>query len=58
MSQDGTIPVPDSSPGALRTCPVCTRVFSLRDVEVGLLNEYGEAVFFCSQEHKTDWQTR
>ena len=57
LSTDHT--VPDYTKGkdsTLRTCPVCTKVFSLRDVEIGYIDEFGEPDFFCSQEHKDGYR--
>ena len=56
---DDTVPVPDETADSpYRTCPICNTTVDLRKTEIGLLDEWGDCVFFCSQEHKAAWNPR
>ena len=55
LAVDDTIPVPLAGNSPRRTCPTCHKRFSLATIEIGTINSWGDAVFFCSTGCKQEW---
>ena len=59
LAVDNTVPVPSKAKHTnLRNCPRCGKLIDLRVTEIGLIDQWGDCIFFCSEEHKNQWNPR